>query len=195
VTSDIVRSGTQDRRSKDHQPQRTRGLTRALAAPRGSFRPVTSDIVRGGTEDRRSYRNLGLVQLAILSLLALAVAVDDSDSYDSRLVVPGLIGVGLLVLWSWWWAIPRVSSSWRAEIGPDTIRWRGGWRRRDRVIRRADVAAARSGGGRFLQLGFYDASGKRVGTLPLFHFPPGRTAAALRRHGWPVPTLRDLVDS
>lgn len=161
-----------------------------------SLPPGASDVLRGGRSDRRSFRNFGLAQCAVLLLLAWAVAVDDSGAYATPPWMPGLlVGAGLFGLLTWWWAIPWVHSSWVVEIGPDVVRWHGGWRRRDRVVRRARVVTAKPAKNlRFVQLGFHDASGERVGMLPLFQFPAGRVIAALRHHGWPVPALEDLVD-
>jgi hypothetical protein len=68
------------------------------------------------------------------------------------------------------------------EIGSDTIRWHGGWRRRDRLVVRVQVAAVRVGrDARFLKIEFSDLAGERVGRLPLAHFPAGQVFAALRR--------------
>jgi hypothetical protein len=72
----------------------------------------------------------------------------------------------------------------------------GGWRKRDRVVWRAQVAAVRpSNNPRFLQLRFYDAAGHRVGMLPIFQFAIGRVVAVLRHRGWPVPPPEQFFDS
>jgi hypothetical protein len=157
-----------------------------------------TDVIRGGggEGDVRSFRKLGLISFAGMLVLALIMATDDSHPIDRGLVVAGLVGIGVLLLWLWSWALPRIVSSWMVEIGPDTIRWRGGWRRRDRVISRAPVVAARLGkDARFAQLGFYDAAGTLVARVPLLHFRIGRVMAALRRHKWPVPDFEPLPDS
>lgn len=155
---------------------------------------MASEVIRGGRLDKRSFRNAGLVMLAIMWTLALVLVVDGSDPYPD-IMVPALMlaGVGLFLVWAR--AIPWVESSWAMEVSPDVIRWRGGWRRRDRVIHRAQVVSSKAGRSRFLEVRFYDAAGERVGMLPVFHFQPGRVFAALRRFEWPVPELDAFADS
>lgn len=149
----------------------------------------TGDVVRGGRVDRRSYRVFGLVQFGVLASVALLVALDDAGAgrSESDILAAALLGGGVFTLVMWWWAIPWVASSWVVAVDRDTVRWHGGWRRRDRVIRRADVVVARPvWKARFPQLHFLDAAGERVGLLPLFQFPARKVLTALRSHGWPV---------
>lgn len=155
---------------------------------------MASEVVRGGREDRRSYWVVGLVQAAVLVGVALAVAAEDQSSGE-RWLVPGLLGAAVLVLCMWGWAMPRLLSSWVAQISPDEIRWHGGWRRRDHVIRRQQVTATKpSRNPRVRRLELYDEQGDRVAILPLHVLPVGHVIAAMRRQQWPLPPEEDVLD-
>ena len=150
---------------------------------------MPSDLIRGARPDRRRCRNIGLVQFAILAIVAFAVAVDESSpSYEPRIWVPALLGLGVLLLWFWWWAMPRRFASFVIEITPDAISRVRRQARHERVVSRVEVVTAGLGGAaRLSQLDFYGPTGERVGMIPLFQFDAQRVIAALRRHGWPVP--------
>jgi hypothetical protein len=108
------------------------------------------------------------------------------------------MGVGVLRFVAWGWAMPWLGSTWVLEVDPDTIRWRGGRRRRNRVIQRAQVVEAkRATIDRFghMQLRFHNSAGERVGMVPLLHFNGLRVVAALKRHGWPVPDTAEFADA
>jgi hypothetical protein len=158
---------------------------------------VASEVFGGGGRSDRSYKVFGLVNLGVLWAVALAVAFDGRpDPPDAS--IPVLLGVGVLVFLAWGWALPWLASTWVLEVDPDMIRWRGGWRRRYRIIQRAEVVETkhvsidRWG---HMQLRFYDAAGERVGLVPLFHFSGLRVVAALKRDGWPVPETGEFRDA
>jgi hypothetical protein len=155
---------------------------------------ANGDVFRGGPVDRRSFRRFGLALFALMAALALLAALESQPSHPPRVFVPLLLGAGVLGLWVQGWMLPWLTESWVLEISPDVIRWRGGFYRRDRVIRRAQVAEARRKSDRYtMRLVLHDTAGKRVGIVPVSHFRAGKVIAALHRHGWPAPQVEDLI--
>jgi hypothetical protein len=157
---------------------------------------VGSDVIRADVS-RRPYWRTGLVTAALVWGVGL-LTLSDQPSQGNRAKLRLCAASGALVVLVWGWVIPRIVSSWRAEIDRDAIRWHGGFRRRDRVIRRTQVVTVRRGwsacgvrrlvtANRRWRLEFYAATGERVGVLPLRHFSVMRVVAGFRRHGWPLP--------
>lgn len=138
---------------------------------------------------------MALILTGIFWALALAAAADGDSSYPPEFIALLAAGGPLLSL-VWAWAMPRMASSWMLEMSPEAIRWRGGFYRRERVVRRAAVATWRLRTTRWdAWLRYDDDAGERVGIVPLSRFRAGQVVAALHRHGWPAPALDDLLPS
>ena len=162
------------------------GVQAASSERRIRLPPMGSDVFGGGTADRWSFMRIGLITFGVMVILAATVVVESDPRQPLHLYVPGLLGAGLFSLVMWGWAIPRIGSTWHMEIGPDVIRWHGGFRR-DRVVHRAQVHEIKTRHTRYdVWLVCYDGAGDRVGTVPLSKLGPGRVVKALHRHGWPI---------
>jgi hypothetical protein len=148
---------------------------------------MASDVLRGSTLDHR---------VGTWFLLAAGV---------------GLVAVGA---WPWdtgdlegnqqWWlrgpflvaAVPFLLVAVRRllrpvpvptlEISRDALRWHDG-RRRETTVVRAAVVTVRRHHYKGFALGFLDATGERIGFVPIDAFDRDQVDASLARHRWPSP--------
>jgi hypothetical protein len=167
---------------------------------------VAGDVIHGSQQAIRSFKGFVLFDLLMtwtFTMTALSAGAPPGVPIGRRLTAAAVVGLGLLVLPLRWRLLPRMISTWRIEVDRDEVRWHSWFRRRDRLITRADVVSSKLGGTVSKpRLHFCDDAGHRVGTValrsadatdPRIRFDAREVVAALRRHGWPTPGPDDVM--